>query len=227
MEKEKKSVELKCLLYIKYFYITILYLNMNFSTIILAAGKSSRMGVPKWSLAYDAQSTFLQHIIEVCHHAGSQEIIVILNANDEIHFRDKFPELPSYVKIVINRNPDWERYYSLKLGIDNLSAPNTVLMCPIDNPAIEIPLIHTLFNAQDDSYYVYPTFKNKGGHPILLSQKLVEKIKQSNENTLHLKTFLESHTLKAVEVESENILLNINNFIDYEEFIKRKKDNLE
>ncbi len=51
----------------------------KYSAIILSAGKSSRMGVPKFSLMFDDKSTFLEKIINAYADFGCEEIIVVLN----------------------------------------------------------------------------------------------------------------------------------------------------
>ena len=46
----------------------------EFSAIILAAGKSLRMGIPKLSLKYDENNIFIEHIISEYISFGCKEI---------------------------------------------------------------------------------------------------------------------------------------------------------
>jgi CTP:molybdopterin cytidylyltransferase MocA len=48
----------------------------EFSTIILAAGKSERLGFPKLSLKYDDDTTFVEHIVNEYQSFGCSDIIL-------------------------------------------------------------------------------------------------------------------------------------------------------
>ncbi|MCC7520251.1 MAG: NTP transferase domain-containing protein [Flavobacteriaceae bacterium] len=191
---------------------------LTFSTLILAAGKSSRMGVPKWGLAYDLQSTFLEHLIQVCHDAGSKEIVVVVNEEDQKLLLKQFSILPHAARYVINAHTEWDRFYSVKLGLQQLSNSPAVLICNIDNPNIEVGLIQKLIAHQNDAPCVYPVYRNQGGHPLLLSSRIIHDILETSENQLHFKTFLQNYHRKRVEVQDARILLNINSPEDYQKY---------
>ena len=52
---------------------------MSFSTLILSAGRSSRMGQPKAWLRYQGEP-FLQRLVRVSLAAGSRQIIIVVGA---------------------------------------------------------------------------------------------------------------------------------------------------
>ncbi len=51
----------------------------EFSVIILAAGKSSRMGLPKLSLRYNENKIFIEHIVNKYEDFRCKEIIIVEN----------------------------------------------------------------------------------------------------------------------------------------------------
>ena len=93
---------------------------INYSVIILAAGKSSRMGVPKWSLPFDKNTSFIEHIISEYYRFSCKEIILVINETDYSSFVQKNYTLPFNFKMIINKHPEWDRFYSLKLGVESL-----------------------------------------------------------------------------------------------------------
>jgi molybdenum cofactor cytidylyltransferase len=186
-----------------------------FATLILAAGKSSRMGVPKWSLAFDRHQTFVEHLIQVSQKAGSKEIIVVVNVEDQNLFDKHFSKFPMGAKWVINEHPEWERLYSLQLGLQPLTQPLPVLVCNIDHPFLEIPTIQTLLSLKNKADYAVPTYQNQGGHPILISNTIVQEVLKITEPQIHLKSFLQKYTQARIAVQDPQILSNINTPEDY------------
>ena len=141
----------------------------NISAIILSAGKSERMGVPKFSLKFDTKTTFLEKLIDEYSSFGCNEIIVVLNKTSAVLYHQLKLNIPSNVNVVINHHPEWERFYSLKLAALALSEAKPVFVSNIDNPFLTQETLNTLFKEVENSDYISPSFNGKGGHPFLLS----------------------------------------------------------
>jgi len=183
-----------------------------FSAVILAAGNSSRMGVPKMSLKFNAKSNFLENIVSEILTCGADEIVVVVNAKANFQ-KDFFA-----TKFVVNTHPDWGRFHSLKLGLNGVKNIEKVLIINVDNPFINAKVIDNLVMESNDIDFVYPTYEGKGGHPFLINKKVVTSI--INESNIHfnLKEFLKSFNGKSIHVLDEKILANINTKEDYEKF---------
>ncbi len=187
----------------------------EFSAIILAAGKSERMGFPKLSLRYDEKENFIEHIISEYLSFGCKDIAVVVN---EIGFEylNKYEiQFPDIVKVVINEHPEWHRFYSLKIGAKSLSETHSVFIHNVDNPFVNNDVLKALFNNINTADYISPEFEGKGGHPFLLSEKVIKEIAQVEEDRKHLKEFLNQFLKIKVPVEDEKVLVNINTTEEY------------
>lgn len=182
----------------------------KYSAIILSAGKSSRMGVPKFSLLYDENNTFLEKLVNTYGDYGCEEIAVVLN-DDSVRYLEKLNlKLPSNVKIVLNPHPEWERFYSLKIAAKSLAFPNPVFVSNIDNPFLNHDVLDSLALQIERYDYLFPVYNGKGGHPFLISEKVTEDLKSESEDQIHIKEFLSRYLKSAVEVDDEMVLVNIN-----------------
>jgi molybdenum cofactor cytidylyltransferase len=187
----------------------------KYSAIILSAGKSSRMGVPKFSLMFDDKSTFIEKIVNAYADFGCEEIIAVLNNEGVEHFTRLKIHLPSVARIVVNLHPEWERSYSLKTGAKALNNLNPVFISNIDNPFVNPVVLESLALHIDNYDYVFPVFNGKGGHPFMISERFVHDLITNPDDKLHLKVFLDRFSKRAVEVMDEKVLVNVNNQEDY------------
>lgn len=189
---------------------------INYSVIILAAGRSQRMGFDKYSLLDKNQIPFIESIANAYIAYGCKKIVLVVNE----YFKSekdlaKFPN----VKIVYNKHLDKGRFYSLYLGCGFLDNDEYVFIHNVDNPYVDFSTLSTLKQNVDCNEYVYPVFKGKGGHPALISTKIVECIKQKDEIQLPLNVFFKSFKYKALEVDNPNVLFNINTLEDYRSWL--------
>ncbi len=210
-----KVVKIKC--------TTLLMETINMkksSVIILAAGESSRMGKPKFLLQYDENTTFLEKIMQEYEAFGCKQIIVVLNEQGAVLLIKNKPKyIPENIKIIINHYPEKGRFFSLKLGLKALDKRKKVFLHNIDNPLVNSQLLRLLSEKISGFDYAVPRYKNRGGHPILLSKKVIKSIITEDENNVNLKNYLNSFRKAIVATDDENILLNINTKEEYEEFI--------
>lgn len=192
----------------------------DFSVIILAAGNSSRMGFPKLALKYSDSQTFIEHIADEYDRFGCAEIILVVNVDNYKYLKDKKLQFPEKVKIVVNDHPEWHRFYSLKKGVQALSKKTKVFVHHVDNPFVNYNVLYGLLNNTANADYIYPEYSGRGGHPILLLEKVINDITGRQENQIHLKEFLNHYPKKKVKVLDESVLININTVIDYRKIFR-------
>jgi CTP:molybdopterin cytidylyltransferase MocA len=190
----------------------------NISAIILSAGKSERMGVPKFALKFNAKSTFLEKLIGEYHSFGCKEIIVVINPKSAELLNQLQLSIPNNVKIVLNHHPEWERFYSLKLAALALNEVTPAFVSNIDNPFVSESILESLYRYKSDFDYISPSFQDKGGHPMMLSSKIISDLRLTTQDQLHLKEFLSKYQKIKVEVDDEKVLLNINTKEEYERY---------
>ncbi|MBN1252249.1 MAG: NTP transferase domain-containing protein [Bacteroidales bacterium] len=187
----------------------------NYSVIILAAGNSSRMGKAKFALKFDNSKTFIEKIIDKYQNFNCQEIIIVLNKSGIETFKNlKIKNLKS-VKIIENNKLEFERFYSIKIGLSALKNNAPCFIQNSDNPFINNDLLRILISNIKNYDYINPYYKNKGGHPILLSEKLIKKLISENQNNINFRDFLKNFSHKKIETDDKNILININSEIEY------------
>ena len=188
----------------------------TFATIILASGLSERMGEPKSLLKWDHSTTFIEKIINEYATAGCNKIVCMINKKIEPFCRNL--KLQSNVKFVVNNYPDWGRFYSIKTGSVEIQNSNFCFIQNVDNPFVTIEIIEKLYSKRNPEAWCSPVCNNKGGHPILLPQVIVQRLTQISDNNMSLLDFLNSYNRIKINIESETILRNINTPEDYKRF---------
>lgn len=194
----------------------------DYSTIILAAGKSERLGFPKLSLKFNEQLTFIENIAAEYKWFGCKQIILVVNEKGKQFIQDRQIKLPENLRVVINYNPDWHRFYSLKLGVKSLHVLHHLFVHNVDNPFVNHQVLHALLSQINTADYISPGFLDKGGHPMLISKSIANDISKSEKDQVHLKEFLNQYTKLRVPVKDEKVLVNINTLAEYEKYFNFK-----
>jgi molybdenum cofactor cytidylyltransferase len=168
----------------------------NISALILAAGKGSRIGKPKFLLEY-GDKTFLEHIYDNLLECNIGNILTVIRKESEEWFLENFKG-----EFVINDFPEGGMLSSVILGINSLKNNDGILIYPVDHPHVRrdtVQKLITSFNLHPGSI-IKPVYKNSSGHPVIIpsafyneiisgkSGDLNSVIRNSNVNTIHLKT---------------------------------------
>ncbi len=192
----------------------------NCSVIILAAGRSSRMGKPKFLLELDNGTSFLEYIVRQYEEFGIVNIVVVLN-NDGIIQIKKYPQILTHkAQIVLNKHPEYGRFYSIKTGLQ-FCKTDFVFIHNVDNPFAKKKVLDKIYDAIIEADVIKPIIDGKGGHPVLISRKVIDFIVHEKQNDLNLNEVLQRFTTKRVEVQDNSILLNINSHNEFVEFMKK------
>jgi molybdenum cofactor cytidylyltransferase len=190
----------------------------NISAIILAAGDSERINFPKPYLLFNSRTTFMEKLVKEYHKFGCKEIIVVLN---EKYFDEDFigKLIKAYNSVfVINQHPESGKIYSLKLGTALLTNENFCFIQNIDNPFTNLTLLNDLNEYKTPEGYSVPIFKEKGGHPILISSSVISGIKKAKSKDFNLRIFLNKYQRNEVRVRNEKTTANINTLNDYRKY---------
>jgi molybdenum cofactor cytidylyltransferase len=141
------------------------------SAIVLAAGKSERMGRPKALLPIQGR-TFLENILAAISRTSIEDAIVVLG-----HHRDEIERSVSLPSVVFN--PDYEQgmITSFQAGIRKLSWDTTgAFLFLVDHPLVEPTTIESMIMNLAPNRIVLPTFERRRGHPVLFSSEVLEEI---------------------------------------------------
>ncbi len=191
----------------------------NTAGVILAAGFSGRMGVPKLSLPFDENQTFTEKIINTYLSAGCKNIVLVVNRQGkEVLKQQKDFPAESNVSVVLNAFPERERFYSLQTGLKSLDRVPAVFVQNIDNPFVHPAWLQKLTEALEPGTFVVPHHNGHGGHPVLLSGKIVGDIIASKSYKKNLRDFLQAYPKINCPVADEKILVNINSPAEYRKY---------
>jgi molybdenum cofactor cytidylyltransferase len=196
-------------------------INQNYAAIILAAGDSQRMGFPKALLTWnDKNYCFLEKIIDEYRAAGIKNIFVIVQESLSDTLKSNYPAIGDKCSFIINYNPNLGRLYSISLGLNEISGNQHVFIQNIDNPFIDEQFIRKMIVINPGYGYVKPVFKNLGGHPVLLSNKIIPEIKKNIRKYSDLKSLLNNYITIILLHSNPYLLENINTTDDYKRLFK-------
>jgi molybdenum cofactor cytidylyltransferase len=190
------------------------------SAIIVAAGKSERMGRNKLLLPFGAR-TVLQRTLDNLLASRAGEIIVVLGSkaqeiNDSIGERN--------ATVVLNPNFAKGMSTSLVTGLGMVSQGASFILVALgDQPLITAHIYNKLIEAALTSTkgIIVPTFEGQRGNPILISTGYrKDLLKQTGD--IGGRELMKDNPSDVLEVpvDSEAVLVNINTKEEYEKRLK-------
>jgi molybdenum cofactor cytidylyltransferase len=150
------------------------------SAILLCAGESKRMGIPKALLHTSTGKTFLQQALDNLVSADVDEIIVVMGAHQEI-IRTNFPVLLKEKTLKIVFNPDYKSgmMSSIQTGIKALNKKsNAFLITLIDLPFLIPENFHQIIAEfhLNQTKLIRFQMDNHPAHPVLISTLFIPEI---------------------------------------------------
>jgi len=199
--------------------------------ILLAAGRSRRMGRDKLTLGLDGE-TVLERSLQNLLDAGVDLVRLVVSPGFEPD--DVRGVSDRRVTTVTNPEPEIGLSSSLRTGARNLpEGTNVVLITLADAPLVEASTIRQLVDAFEglDARIVFPTFRGKQGHPVLWDVSLVPEL-ASIEGDRGAKSVVERHRHEAhaVPLDDPGVCFDIDTPEDYaraRELLQKKKPSSE
>lgn len=174
-----------------------------FGGVVLAAGASTRFGSPKALIQIRGEPA-VAHLARQLREAGCDEVRIVVGA----HPNEVRPAVPDFAKIVVNE--DWKngRTGSVKAGVRALPASCSMIVWPVDCPAVETSTLRALI--QGKGVVRIPTYRGRRGHPALFETAVREEI-LALEDDEPLHDVLHEHParVREVPVDDSGILLNV------------------
>lgn len=187
------------------------------AAVILAAGKSSRMGEPKQLLRL-GETTMLGQTIDNVRRSVLREIILVLGGSAEAILRD----LTRKEGLKVVDNPSWQQGMatSLRAGLSAVG-PETeaALIILADQPFVRPETFNRLAGhyGRSRAQIVIPTHRGIRGNPVLLDRSVFPEV-MALAGDVGCRAIFGNHPqgIAKLEVEDEGILLDIDNQGDYE-----------
>jgi molybdenum cofactor cytidylyltransferase len=145
------------------------------AAVVLAAGKSSRMGGPNKLLAEIGGKPLVRHVVDAALASRARPVVVVTG-----HQRDKVEAALAGLPVKFVHNPRFADGLgtSLKAGIAALGGlpaeADGAIVCLGDMPQVDASLIDRLIGAFDPDHgalVVVPTIDGKRGNPVVWSRR--------------------------------------------------------
>ncbi len=193
--------------------------SINCIGIILAGGKSLRMGKPKGLLDFFG-NFWLEEQLRRLKLGGIKTVYIGLGYDVDEYFK-AIPFLETCrekeffinglnIRVVVNNNPELGSFSTLKKVLKEVPKSNNVLIAPIDIPILNSVEINGLINQKGT--VIKPQYQGKTGHPIVINNQIIAKILNLPQDA-RLDYFINSlpkSMLKLYHCNDLQITININ-----------------
>jgi len=196
----------------------------NIPGIVLAGGKSSRMGRPKALLPIgEGGDTFFDRVTRTLLDAGVDDIVVVVGADAEAIRAGVRQPAPS-VRIVDNLDYERGQLTSLVAGLRAIdsAASRAALVTLIDVPFVSVSTVRRLISVHRElgAPIVRPVSSGRHGHPVVFGCELFDELRRADP-AQGAKPVVRAHAMEMVEVpvDDEGAFTDIDTREDYERVI--------
>jgi molybdenum cofactor cytidylyltransferase len=173
------------------------------AAVVLAAGRSTRMGGPNKLLAEIAGRPLLRIVVEEALASRASPVIVVVG-----HERAEVENALAGLRVQLVHNPDFAQGLgtSLKAGIAAVPAEaDGAIICLGDMPQVDASLIDRLIAAFDPdrgALIVMPTVEGRRGNPVLWSRRFFPDL-MAIEGDVGARHFIGRYSEAVLEVPLE------------------------
>jgi molybdenum cofactor cytidylyltransferase len=188
--------------------------------VILAAGKSTRMGRPKALMPAGNGETFLSRIMRTFLEAGVDDIVVVLGHQAEAIVQ-AVEARSTTARFVLN--PDYEtgQLSSLLAGLAVVDRPGVqaCLVTLVDVPFVTAATVRAVMERYREAHapIVRPVSGSRHGHPVLIDRSLFPLLRAADPGA-GAKPVIRAHASTAgdVPVDDDGAFLDIDTPADFE-----------
>ena len=194
--------------------------------IVLAAGRSSRMGRAKATLPAGDGQTFLTRIVRTFLDAGVDDLIVVVG-HDADAIAASFSESGLPARFVVNREYDRGQLSSLLAGLNAIDRPgvSAALVTLVDVPLVSASTVRTVIERYRGTRapIVRPTSGDRHGHPLLIDRSVFGALRAADP-AAGAKPIVRAHASAAgdIAVDDEGAFIDIDTEEDYRKTINAR-----
>lgn len=185
------------------------------SAVLLAAGRSRRMGAFKPLLPFGERSV-AEACIDNLQKGGVEEIVVVVGHRaDEVRERLKHLQ----IRFAVNIDAESEMGVSVARGVEQVShQAKSVFIALVDQPAVPPEVIKFLIEEGERTgvRLVAPEYEGRGGHPILVDSGFREELLNLDRER-GLRGLFDAHREEVlrVPVSTPYVALDMDQWDDY------------
>jgi len=208
----------------------------NVVFVLLAGGKSERMGLAKGLLKYQNTYWILEQINRISTSTITEVYIGLGYQQEEYStkipwFKDAMSHFLVHknlkVRVIVNQNPEQGSFSTLQTVLRQIPKNKSVLINPIDIPILNSSELQNIIETQNQ--IVLPNFDSKNGHPIKLHTEFWEPLlllNPTNENSrldLEIKKITPSK-ITTITVTDSSVLKNLNTQNDWTTYLAQNSN---
>jgi molybdenum cofactor cytidylyltransferase len=190
--------------------------------LVLAAGRSTRMGRSKAMLPLDGRDTFLTRIVRTFHDAAVDDVVVVVG-HEAGEVRATFEPSGLPARFVENREYDRGQLSSLLAGL----SVGAVLVTLVDVPLVAATTVRAVIDRyrQTHAPIVRPISGARHGHPLLIDRSLFALLRAADP-AAGAKPIVRAYASSEgdVAVGDEGAFVDIDTSDDYERFVISRAD---
>lgn len=193
--------------------------------IVLAAGRSSRMGRPKALLPLENGDTFLSRIVRTLQAAGVEDVVVVLGHDAEA-IAESMAATDLRVRVAFNREYDRGQLSSLLAGLNVVDRPGVqaVLVTLVDVPLVSEATVRAVIERYRETRVpiVRPRSGERHGHPLLIDRSVFDELRRADD-AAGAKPVVRAHASDNgdVAVRDEGAFVDIDTTADYRRIADR------
>ena len=175
--------------------------------VILAAGRSSRMGRPKALLpSGPGGEAFVRRLARALCDGGVQRALVVGRPEDHA-LREEVAAMPWPIAFVENPGADAGQLSSVLAGLEAAAGPGTrgLLVTPVDAPLVTAATVAALLAvfSSTGAPVVRAVYRGVHGHPVIFSSDVFDSLRRADPN-VGAKAVLRAHALAVVDVDVDD-----------------------
>ena len=189
--------------------------------LVLAAGRSERMGTPKQLLPF-GNLTLIEQVIRTLTRSRLGKDVVVVLGHRAMDIVKRISGLP--VRLAYNPDPEGDMISSIRCGLAFIDPGQAFLIALGDQPLVTTGIVDRLIAEYErrPEGMVLPMHDGKRGHPMILSPAYREEI-LFEPIPGGLKALRDRHadSVRPVPVDTDAVLIDLDYRSDYEEALRR------
>jgi molybdenum cofactor cytidylyltransferase len=175
--------------------------------LILAAGRSTRMGRPKALLTCQDGRTFARALVHALRRGGVSRVLIVGRPEDRA-LQAEVEAIESPVTFVANDDADaGGQLSSVIAGLREADRPgiSAVMVVPVDAPLVTAETVSSLagvFGASG-APVVRARYQGRNGHPVIFSREVFSELRSADPG-VGAKAVLRAHATEIVNVDVDD-----------------------